>query len=56
VLMVLVVVVVVAEGAKCAGVITQQPQPNWQKEYYPVVVGRDLIGSGVRRSSQVVVE
>ncbi len=32
------------------------PPLNWQKEHYPVVVGSDLIGSGVRRSSQVVVE
>jgi hypothetical protein len=32
------------------------PPLNWQKEHYPVVVGSDIVGSGVRRSSQVVVE
>jgi hypothetical protein len=47
---------VMAEDAKCAGLITQQPHPNWQKEHYPVVIGSDLIGSGVRRTLQVVVE
>ena len=50
--MVIVLVVVMIEGVKCAGIITQQSHLNWQKEYYPVVVGRDLIGSGVRRNSQ----
>jgi hypothetical protein len=32
------------------------PPLNWQKEHYPVVVENDLIGLGVRRSSQVVVD
>ena len=53
---VVVLIMVMAEAAKCAGVTTQQPHSNWQKEHYPVVVGRDLIGSGVRRSLQVVVK
>jgi hypothetical protein len=53
---IVVLIMVMAEDAKCAGVTTQQPHSNWQKEHYPVVVESDLIRSGVRRSLQVVVE
>jgi hypothetical protein len=28
------------------------PPLNWQKEHYPMVIESDIIGSGVRRSSQ----
>jgi hypothetical protein len=53
---VVVLIMVMAEDAKCAGIITQQPYSNWQKEHYRVVVRRDLIGSGIRRSLQVVIK
>jgi len=45
------------EGADCAKIATtQQPLLTYIYQYYPVVAGRDLIGSEVRRSSREVVE
>jgi hypothetical protein len=36
--------------------LPSSPLLNWQKEYYPMIVESDIIGSGIRRSSQMVVE
>jgi hypothetical protein len=54
----MVMLVVILRIPRSLPLLSPPPPPplNWQKEHYPVVVKSDLIGLGVRKSSQKAIK